>query len=164
MIQQATHRYGPDSANRLDAATAHGAEGARAALQTFYYALNSRDGAALAEVWADDPLVQLNNPVGGILRGRDAVAALYDKIFHGPIRVQVTFSDIVEYLDDSHAVFAGAETGSYTTPEGTAVPLRIRTSRYFRFTAAGWRQYHHHGSIDDPEALRAYQHAVRGGA
>jgi hypothetical protein len=25
-----------------------------------------------------------------------------------------------------------------------------------------WRQYHHHGSIDDPDALRAYQQAIRG--
>jgi hypothetical protein len=26
----------------------------------------------------------------------------------------------------------------------------------------GWRQYHHHGSIDDPAALRAYQQAIQG--
>jgi hypothetical protein len=25
-----------------------------------------------------------------------------------------------------------------------------------------WRQYHHHGSIDDPAALQAYQLAIRG--
>ncbi|MFF4402980.1 hypothetical protein [Streptomyces sp. NPDC001404] len=38
----------------------------------------------------------------------------------------------------------------------------IRTSRYFRYEGGFWRQYHHHGSIDAPDLLRAYQQAVRG--
>jgi phage gp16-like protein len=42
------------------------------------------------------------------------------------------------------------------------VPLSIRTSRVFAFQPNhGWRQMHHHGSIDDPAALAAYQDAVR---
>ncbi|GLI00602.1 hypothetical protein Pa4123_58780 [Phytohabitans aurantiacus] len=59
-------------------------------------------------------------------------------------------------------MFAGRETGSYTTGDGTTVPLEIRTSRYFRYENGRWRQYHHHGSIDDPDALRDYQRAIRG--
>jgi hypothetical protein len=59
-------------------------------------------------------------------------------------------------------VFAGRETGTYTGPDGTAVPLRIRTTRYFRYEGGAWRQFHHHGSIDDAEALAAHQRAVRG--
>jgi hypothetical protein len=41
--------------------------------------------------------------------------------------------------------------------------LTIRTSRYFRYVDSSWAQFHHHGSIDDPEALHAYQRAVAGG-
>jgi hypothetical protein len=47
---------------------------------------------------------------------------------------------VIAYHGKGDAVFAGRETGSY----------------------GHWRQYHHHGSIDDPGALRAYQQAVGG--
>jgi hypothetical protein len=39
--------------------------------------------------------------------------------------------------------------------------LQIRTTRIFAY-AGTWVQVHHHGSIDDPAALAAYQQAVRG--
>ena len=162
MIQHTDLRYGPHARDRLAEAVSPTAEGAHAALESFYYALNERDGAVLRRVWTDHPLAQLNNPLGGILRGGDAVTELYDKIFTGRVRVQVSFGDVVEYLGDTHAVFAGRETGTYTDPENTVVPLRIRTTRYFRYEQGRWQQYHHHGSIDDPAALRAYQHAVTG--
>ncbi|AHH97207.1 YybH family protein [Kutzneria albida] len=158
MIQQTERRYGLDSTDRLTEATAPGPEGARAALESFYYALNSRDGAVLSQVWADNPLVQLNNPVGGILHGRQAVDELYARIFRGALRVRVTFSEVVEYLGERHAVFAGRELGSY----GDGVPLAIRTTRYLRYDQGRWSQFHHHGSIDDPAALLAYQRAVSG--
>lgn len=162
MIQLVNTRYGPQARNRLDETAAATADGARAALESFYYALNQRDRDALREVWAMDPLAQLNNPLGGILRGGDAVAELYDRIFTGPVVVQVTLNDIVEYLGPEHAVFAGRETGTYTRPDGTVTPLEIRTSRYFRYHDGRWRQYHHHGSIDDPEALDAYRRSIAG--
>ena len=41
--------------------------------------------------------------------------------------------------------------------------LAIRTSRIFRKDADGtWRQVHHHGSIDDPQMLAAYQATILG--
>ncbi|WP_214414708.1 YybH family protein [Sphaerisporangium fuscum] len=164
MIKHSEAQYGPDARDRLAEAADPSVQGAYAALESFYYALNHRDATALREDWSDHPLAQLNNPIGGILRSGDAVADLYDKIFNGPVRVEVTFGDIVEYLGDDHAVFAGRETGAYTGPDGVAVPLRIRTSRYFRYENGRWRQFHHHGSIDDADALRAYQEAVTGSA
>jgi len=163
VIQQPNHRYGPGSRDRLALAGTPTADGARAALESFYYALNHRDPDVLAQVWSNHPLVQLNNPLGGILRGHDTVCAVYDRIFRGPLRLRITFSDIVEYLHTTHAVFAGRELGAYTTRDGHDVPLEIRTTRYFRYTDDHrWRQFHHHGSIDDPQALRAYQDAARG--
>jgi SnoaL-like domain len=162
MIRQTGLSFGPDSRDRLAATAAPSAAGAYAALESFYYALNGRHGEALREDWTGHPLAQLNNPLGGILRGGDAIAALYEKIFSGPVRVEVTFGDVVEYLGADHAVFAGRETGTYTGADGVPQSLSIRTTRYFRYVDGHWRQFHHHGSIDDPAALSAYQHAVSG--
>ncbi len=129
---------------------------------TTYYAFHNRDASALRTVWSDSPLAQLDNPIGGILRGADAIAGLCYNALASPANVRVTFGDVIAYHGQSHAVFAGQETGSYTAADGTTVPLEIRTSRYFRYSGGRWRQYHHHGSIDDPDVLRAYQQAIRG--
>jgi hypothetical protein len=139
---------------------------ALAALETFYYALNNRDAETLAEVVAAHPLAQLNNPLGGILRGGAEIVELYaSRIFRGRVRVEVTFSDFVQYLGDRHALFAGRETGTYTVGGDTEPQaLAIRTSRYFRYDAdaSSWLQFHHHGSIDDAALLAAYQKAALG--
>jgi ketosteroid isomerase-like protein/phenylpyruvate tautomerase PptA (4-oxalocrotonate tautomerase family) len=154
--------FGPAARNRLAQATDPSPAGALAALETFYYALNNQDLDALSATWASSPLAQLNNPLGGILRGGDAITALYGEVFSGTAKIQVTFSDVVAYQGPDHAVFAGRETGTYNTPDGTPAPLNIRTSRYFRYEDGRWRQFHHHGSIDDADALADYQKAVRG--
>lgn len=157
-----TLSFGPSSRNLLAEAADPGREGALAALESFYYSLNNRDADALAQVWSDNELVQLNNPLGGMLRGRTAIVELYQRVFDSPARVEVTFGDIVEYVGPNHAVFAGRETGTFTAPDGTRVPLSIRTTRYFGHLGGRWGQLHHHGSIDDADALRAYQRAVLG--
>lgn len=162
MIEKADIAFGPGSRNRLAQAADPGPDGALAALESFYYALNGADLDALRADWSSSELAQLNNPLGGILRGGDAIVELYAKVFAGSVNVQVTFSDVVAYTGSDHAVFAGRETGTYTAPDGTLVPLSIRTSRYFRYEDGRWRQFHHHGSIDDAGELAAYQKAVRG--
>jgi hypothetical protein len=43
MIQHLASSYGPESRNRLDQANDTSADGARAVLESFYYALNRRD-------------------------------------------------------------------------------------------------------------------------
>jgi hypothetical protein len=63
------------------------------------------------------------------------------------------------------AVIAGSMSGgTQSTACGSALGLSedLATSRYFRRADGTWRQHHHHGSIDDPEALARYQAAVRG--
>lgn len=161
-IQHLDLTFGPEARDRLDDARDPGREGALAALETFYYAFNHRSLTALSAIWLDDPLIQLNNPLGGLLRGIAGVQDLYQRVFDGPGRAWVQFHDIVEYPLGDAVVFAGREHGEFTTP-ATTVPLAIRTSRVFAHVpGTGWRQVHHHGSIDDPDALAAYQHAVRG--
>jgi len=69
MIVRSSARYGRASVNRLAEATASGIDGARALVESFYYAFNHRDMGVFRALWADDALVQLNNPLGGMLRG-----------------------------------------------------------------------------------------------
>jgi hypothetical protein len=151
-----------------------GIEGARAALETFYYAFNIRSRDLYQRIWADDPLVQLDSPVGGIVRGSAAIAALAERMFSGSMRVQTVLEDIVTYLTPGLVVFTGREHGTYTTDtresahpvehEAMSALPAIRSICIFRFIAAqgGWRQVYHHVSLDDPDQLARYQRAVRG--
>jgi len=148
--------------DRLDEAARPGVDGAHAALETFYHAFNTCSLDLLRRIWADDPLIQLDNPVGGIVRGTEEIVALYARIFTGPVRVRVELWDIVRYATPALVVFAGRERGAYER-DGVSAPLDIRTTRIFRYVdGQGWRQIHHHGSIDDPDRLARYQRAVRG--
>ena len=161
MIELVDYGFGPGARLRADEARLPGREGALAALETFYYALNGKDLETLVAGWADDPLVQLNNPIGGILRSREAVRSLYERVFAGSLDVQVTFGNAATYWMDGSVVFAGREVGTYRHPALGEQPLHIRTTRIFRYDGV-WQQVHHHGSIDDADALAAYQGAVSG--
>ncbi len=162
-IERIPHTFGRHAANRLADSYQPGIDGALALLETFYFAFNQRNLEVFQHVWMDNALIQLNNPLGGMLRGYAPIEALYARIFSGPARVWVEFGDIVAYATEALVVFAGRETGEFIR-DGSTVALSIRTTRIVQWFGreTGWRQVHHHGSIDDPEALAAYQRAVRG--
>lgn len=163
MIIYSPQNYGRDAKNRISQTGLQGIEGARALLESFYFAFNQRDMEVFAQVWANHELIQLNNPLGGILRGYEPIANLYQGIFTGSAKVWVELADIVEYQSDAMVVFAGREKGEFTKGSNT-VSLSIRTSRVVQWLGsnAGWKQTHHHGSIDEPHLLEKYQQAVRG--
>jgi hypothetical protein len=153
--------------NLLADTAAPGARGAQAALETFYYAFNTRSPDLYQQIWANDDLVQVYSPVGGLTRGSATIAALSARAFSGPARVQTVLDDIVAYVTPDLVVFTGREHGAYTH-EGehdAMVELpEIRSICVFRFIApqGGWRQVYHHVSLDDADQLAQYQHAVRG--
>jgi hypothetical protein len=163
MIIHSDKKYGRDARNKTDQAQKQGIAGARALVESFYYAFNQRDMGVFAQVWAKNELIQLNNPLGGILRGYEPISNLYRNIFTGQARVWVELDDIVEFQSDEMIVFAGRETGEFTKGAKT-VSLSIRTSRVVQWLGVdiGWKQTHHHGSIDDAQLLADYQVAVRG--
>ena len=134
--------YGRGAMDRRCEARAPTAEGARAALESFYFAFNRRSIEALNDVWAPDPLITLNNPLGGIMRGIEEIRALYQRVFTGPVQVWVEFYAITEYVGQDTAIFAGRERGEFT--RDGHVPLAIRTSRVFQYQdeSHGWRQVH----------------------
>ncbi|MHC5747539.1 MAG: YybH family protein [Nostoc sp.] len=161
IVNHFTTSYGKTARNLLNEATQPSEAGARAALETFYYAFNQHSIETLTHIWLNCPLVQLNNPVGGMLRGYEPIRDLYSKLFTGSLNVWVEFEDIVEYFSGKTAIFAGEERGEFTTKD-RIIPLRFRTSRCFQYSEndGGWRQIHHHGSIDNVKLLEAYQLAV----
>jgi len=91
MISLTDYGFGPKARNQLPAAADPSPAGAVAALETFYYALNHRDIDAMTAVWSPHELAQLNNPVGGLLRGGPEAVALYARIFDSGTHLEVTF-------------------------------------------------------------------------
>lgn len=150
--------------NRLAELDRPGSEGAEAALETLYYAINHRILSLFRQLWVDDPFSQVDNPVGGIARGTGEIAALYARIFNGAVRVKVELGDVVRYATPEIVIFTGREHGTFES-DGRVEPLEIRTTRAFRYVdGLGWRQMHHHGSIDQADVLARYQTAVFGPA
>ncbi len=164
MMSCSQRAYGRDSVNRIDGIRESGVEGARLLMESFYFAFNNKNLDVLGKVWANHQIIQLNNPLGGILRGYESIAALYGQVFTGVASVWVELSDIVEFQTEDMIVFAGREAGEFTKNNRT-LPLSIRTSRVVQWFGSdiGWKQVHHHGSIDDSRLLDEYQQAVRVG-
>ena len=162
MINHSARIYGREAKNHMDQALELGVSGARDLLESFYFAFNQRDLAVFKQVWANHELIQLNNPLGGLLRGDAVIVDLYQRIFSGPARVWVEFNDIVEFQAHDMVVFAGREQGEFTRNTET-LALKIRTTRIVQWMGdeIGWRQVHHHGSIDNPQMLASYQAAVQ---
>lgn len=133
------------------------------ALTQFYRAFNRRDLALMAENWAHDDDVAMDNPLGGIKRGWTEIASVYQALFDGPAVVNVEFFDYTVHETSGIFYTVGRERGWLRTRD-TQLALAIRTSRVFRKLSGRWRQVHHHGSIDDPDLLHRYQAAVLGPA
>lgn len=151
---------GTEARNRLDATKEKGRAGAFAALETFYYSLNKRDLEVFKHIWINRELIQLDNPVGGVVRGIEPIADLYTGILRDSAQVAIDFFDIVEYSFDNCIIFAGRERGEFTK-NGKTLWLEMRTSRVFAYDQGRWGQLHDHCSIDKPELLLSYQKMVR---
>ncbi len=130
------------------------------ALSAFYQALNSRDMELMAQNWAQTDEVVMDNPVGGIKRGWDEIRAVYERVFGSSGQFWFEFYDYSYHEAGEIFYVVGRERGEYRAGE-TVLSMAIRTSRVFRQIDGEWRQVHHHGSIEDPELLAAYQQAVR---
>lgn len=161
-ISKLNQTFGIHSFNKLSEASDPSLKGALACLESFYYGFNNRDITTLQKVWYENDLSQLNNPLGGIVRGAKLIVELYDKVFKSNASVHVEFSNIICYETIKTIVFAGVENGEFKKNEDT-IPLHIRTTRFFSFIneKQRWFQLHHHGSIDDVKLLDQYQQAVK---
>ena len=148
----------PDVIDGLD--THFAPEHPLAALSAFYRAFNQRDLEAMARQWSHDEGASMSNPLGGIERGWPRIRAVYQRIFLGEARVRVVFHDYTLHEFGDAFLAVGRERG--VLERGNAkLELAIRTSRLYRRTHEHWRQFHHHGSFEDPALLEAYHEMVR---
>ena len=133
--------------------------GPQSALQDFYQAFNARDLQKMTANWLQTEEASMSNPLGGVRRGWDEVAAVYQRIFSGKAEVYVEFYDYSIHQSEGVFCAVGRERGTFET-SGQKIELAIRTSRIYRKLDGCWQQLHHHGSIEQPELLKSYQAAV----
>ncbi|PZM14910.1 YybH family protein [Rhizobium tubonense] len=131
------------------------------ALIEFYRAFNAGDLTGLEALWLSGTEPSMDNPIGGIRRGWDQIAAGYSKLFQGRAKVHVTFHDFTSQGADDWHLFVGRERGSCGTAKET-LDVAFRTTRWFIRRDGGWRQLHHHGSVEDPKMLADYQRLMFG--
>jgi len=132
-----------------------------AALQRFYHALNMRDLAAMEEMWEPGEDASMDNPLGGIRRGWPAIRKGYEALFAARGAYHFEFYDYTLHVIGDVFLAVGRERGRIER-RGKSLDLAIRTTRFFRRRADAWRQFHHHGSIEDPVMLDGYLKAVAG--
>lgn len=132
------------------------------ALAQFYRALNSRDIELMQQNWTNSAEAAMDNPLGGIKRGWSEIQPIYEKLFASTGKYRFEFYDYTLHEANDLFYVVGRERGELDV-SGRLMQLAIRTTRVFgRDADGGWRQVHHHGSIDDPQMLAAYQQAVLG--
>lgn len=131
------------------------------ALVQFYCAFNSGNMQMMSDNWAPSDDIAMDNPLGGIKRGWSEIQSVYARIFNGPAEVYVEYFDYTIHETAQMFYAVGRERG-YFRLGAEEITLAIRTSRIFRKIDGGWRQVHHHGSIEDPQLLARYQLAVLG--
>ena len=130
------------------------------ALAQFYRALNARDLRLMQENWSNSAEAVMDNPLGGIKRGWTEIKTIYERLFASAGAYRFEFHDYTFHEVGDVFYVVGRERGELDL-NGRRLPLAIRTTRIFRRGAdKRWRQVHHHGSIDDPTMLAAYQDAV----
>ena len=143
----------------IDGGLASEADEPIAALHRFYRALNTRDLAAMEAAWeaGEDP--SMDNPLGGITRGWPYIRQGYETPFAARGSFHFEFYDYTLHVIGEVFLAVGRERGHIEAGE-ERLPLAIRTTRFFRRHGDAWRQFHHHGSIESPEMLKAYLEAV----
>ena len=129
------------------------------ALAEFYLAYNSRNLSLMEKNWLTTPDASMNNPLGGMCRGWPEIREFYIRIFASPASVRVEFYDYMIFHWESAFLAVGREHGT-SQSQDLIMELYSRTSRFYVMMDGRWRQFHHHGSIDDPGLLKLYQEAI----
>lgn len=130
-----------------------------AALVRFYTAFNRRDALLMEDNWLKTDAAVMSNPLGGVKRGWQQIRDVYETIFNGPAKVYVEFYDYSIYTTPDMFCAVGRERGRLHMSDDV-VELAIRTSRIYSRYQGGWKQVHHHGSMDNPQLLMKYQNLL----
>ncbi len=102
------------------------------ALSEFYRAFNARDLDLMAKNWLNSEDVSMDNPLGGIRRGWNEIASVYQRIFSGAASVRVEFFEYTIHHHGHTFLAVGRERGDFTAG-AVVLDLAMRTSRWFLF-------------------------------
>jgi hypothetical protein len=154
--------------NLLAETAAPGIEGARAALDTFYYAFNTRSVDLLRQIWEDDPLAQVNTPLVGLVRGKAIFSTVYNRMTTSTVQTKTVLDDIILYFAPGLAVFTERERATSTqNRDGNTVTEELsgRSICIFRYRIelGGWRLIYHQISLDAQDRATQLQRDVPGG-
>jgi ketosteroid isomerase-like protein len=131
----------------------------RQALAQFYRAINNRDLNLMSQNWTPSAEAVMDNPLGGIKRGWSEIRTVYERLFKFRSQYHFEFYDYTLHEAGDLFYVVGRERG-WIEVDGTKLDLAVRTTRIFRKIKGRWQQFHHHGSIEDPKMLAAFQNAV----
>ena len=126
------------------------------ALADYYRAFNSRNFQLMELNWSDCDNVSMDSPLGGTQNGWTRISRIYRKLFRGTNVVTLELHEYSIHEVGETFLAVGLERGCYLN-DAIALDLTIRSSRWFRQMYGRWRQYHHHGSIDDANLLARLQ-------
>jgi len=96
------------------------------------------------------------SPLGGTQNGWVSISRIYRKLFRGTHIITLELHDYSIHEVGETFLVVGRERGCYMN-NAIALGLAMRSSRWFRRVYGRWRQYHHHGSIDDANLLARLQ-------
>jgi hypothetical protein len=122
------------------------------ALADFYRAFNSRNFQLVEFNWSDCDDVSMDIPLVGTRNGWTRIGRIYRELFRGTNIVTLELHDYSIHEVGETFLAVGRERGCLLN-DAIVLDLTIRSSRWFRQTHGRWRQYHHHGSIDDANLL-----------
>lgn len=110
--------------------------------------------------WDNTEQAAMDNPLCGIKRGWTEIKPVYERLFRVGGSYHFEFYDYTLHQFGEIFYVVGRERGRVSA-RNQELEMKIRTTRVFRFDGSRWLQVHHHGSIDDPQLLAAYQGLVR---
>jgi hypothetical protein len=126
------------------------------ALAEYYRAFNSRSIQLMELNWSSCEDVSMASPLGGTQNGWTGISRIYRKLFRGPHVITLELHDYSIHEVGETFLAVGRERGCYMN-NAIVLDVTIRSSRLFRQVYGRWRQYHHHGSIDDANLLTRLQ-------
>ncbi len=120
------------------------------ATRAFYAALNrlfAGDTASMDQVWWHTDDVTSMGPQGGIATGWPEVQALFAEAAQLKVGGKFEPDDLHTTVGAELALVECYEVGRYVSPNGGALPVRIRATNSFRKENGQWKMIGHHTDL-----------------
>lgn len=120
-------------------------EAVLAANDAFYRAFESLDLQRMDAVWDHDSMVRCVHPGWGLLKGRDAVMASWQRLFENAAMMQFSIAGVEATVAGEWAFVHCTEHLSQLVGDRVASAV-VQSVNVFRQRGNHWLLVHHHGS------------------